>query len=72
MDLIFRRALGATKYFRRRASRLAMRLSSRKRRSASSSCSGPSSTIRVPACLRLSSNAWAQFSPCSSCPVASD
>ena len=29
MDLIFRRALGATKYFWRQASRLAIRLSSR-------------------------------------------
>jgi hypothetical protein len=47
----------------RRASRLAMRLSSRKRRSASSMSSGPSSTIRVPACLCLSSKARAQCFP---------
>ncbi len=72
MDLIFRRALGATKYCLRRASRLAMRVSSRKRRSASSSSSGPSSTIRLPACPCLSSKTWAQCSPRASCPVASD
>jgi hypothetical protein len=60
---IFRRALGATKYCLRRASRLAMRLSSRKRRSASSMSPGPFSTIRVSACLCLSSKARAQCFP---------
>src|SRR6202171_5185990 len=57
IDLILRRALGGTKYFLRRASLFAMRLSSRKSRRANSSSSGTAKTIRVAATPWLSREA---------------
>jgi len=72
IDFSFRRALGATKYFLRLASRLAMRLSARKRRSAGSSSSGPSRTSLVPTWRCLSSKESHHGSAVVSRPLVSD